>query len=135
MDAKNLADLYHLPLMDWAPIQARLEQGLSQAPDTGGPNRHTVWLTTINDDGSPHMTAVGGNWTDGSFWFSASATSRKGRNLARDPRCAVSVAVDTFDVTFDGEAHQVRDLDRLTAYARTASEHGWPARVDDSGEA
>ena len=26
MDTKNLADLYRLPLMDWAPIQARLKE-------------------------------------------------------------------------------------------------------------
>jgi hypothetical protein len=37
MEAKNLADIYDLPLLDWARIEARLDQGLTQAPDTGGP--------------------------------------------------------------------------------------------------
>jgi hypothetical protein len=59
MDATNLADLYDLPLLDWASIQARLDAGIAQAPDSGGPNRHTCWLTTINPDGSPHVTGVG----------------------------------------------------------------------------
>ena len=53
MIAKNLADLYGLPLMDWAAIEARLAQGLTQAPDTGGPNRHTCWLTTITPTAVP----------------------------------------------------------------------------------
>jgi hypothetical protein len=53
MDATNLADLYDLPLLDWSQIQARLEEGVTQMPESGGPNRHT-WLNTINADGSPH---------------------------------------------------------------------------------
>ena len=47
MEATNLAELYHSPLLDWAPIEARLRAGLSQAPGTGGPDRHTCWLATI----------------------------------------------------------------------------------------
>jgi hypothetical protein len=53
MDATNLADLYGTPLLDWGPIRARLDQGLHQAPGTGGLNCHTCWLATIDADGSP----------------------------------------------------------------------------------
>jgi hypothetical protein len=35
MQAKNLADLYGLPLMDWSRIEAQLAKGLTQAPGTG----------------------------------------------------------------------------------------------------
>ena len=59
MEARNLADLYGTPLLDWAKIEERLVRGMTQAPDTGGPNRHTCWLATINADGSPHVTGVG----------------------------------------------------------------------------
>ena len=104
MEAINLADLYHSPLLDWAPIEARLRAGLSQAPDTGGPNRHTCWLATINPDGSPHVTGIGALWADGCFWFETSQGSRKGRNLARDPRCAMSLATQEFDLVVEGEA-------------------------------
>jgi len=75
MDATNLADLYGTPLLDWSAIRARLDQGLSQAPGSGGPNRHTCWLATINRDASPHLTGVGALWVDGAFWFE-SATAR-----------------------------------------------------------
>jgi hypothetical protein len=88
MDATNLADQYGLPQLDWARIQARLDGGVDQAPGSGGPDRHTCWLTTLNPDGSPHVTGVGALWVDGAFWFETGEQTRKGRNLARDPRCA-----------------------------------------------
>jgi len=81
VEAKNLADLYKLPPIEWALITTRLGEGLTQAPETGGPNRHTCWLATINDDGSPHVTGVGAVWVDGTFWFETGARTRKGRNL------------------------------------------------------
>lgn len=87
MEAKNLADIYGTPLLDWQQIQACLDEGLSQAPGTGGPNRHTCRLATINNDGSPHVNGVGALWADGAFWFETGETTRKGKNLARDSRC------------------------------------------------
>ena len=78
MDATNLADLYDLPVLDWSPIEARLAEGLTQAPGTGGPNRHTCWLATINPDGSPHVTGIGAIWLDGAFWFETGEHTRKG---------------------------------------------------------
>ena len=42
MDATNLADLYSLPQLDWARIQARLDAGIAQAPGSGGPDRQTA---------------------------------------------------------------------------------------------
>ena len=75
VEATNLADLYELPLLDWGPIEARLEQGMTQAPETGGPNRHTCWLATINRDGSPHVTGIGAIWVDGAFWFETGETA------------------------------------------------------------
>ena len=60
MDARNLADLYDLPLVDWAPIEAALDAGLTQAPGTGGPDHHTFWLATVDPDGRPHVTGIGG---------------------------------------------------------------------------
>src|SRR5689334_9876166 len=104
MEARNLADIYGTPLLEWTKIQDRLERGISQAPGTGGPNRHTGWLTTVNPDGSPHVNGIGALWVDGSFWFETGEHTRKGRNLARDPRCVVSVATEEFDLVVEGEA-------------------------------
>lgn len=133
MRATNLADLYGTPLLDWARIEARLDQGLSQAPDTGGPNRHTCWLATINRDGSPHVTGVGALWVDGSFWFETGDGTRKAKNLAVDPRCTLSVATHEFDLIMDGEAHIVTDPSTVATMAARWADEGWPARVDHTG--
>jgi hypothetical protein len=135
MDATNLADLYDLPLMDWGRIRDRLDQGVTQAPGSGGPNRHTCWLATINPDGTPHVTGVGAIWVDDAFWFETGEGTRKGRNLARDPRCTLSVATEEFDVILDGEAHKVTDPPTVAAMAERWAAGGWPARVDESGSA
>jgi hypothetical protein len=133
MEATNLADIYGLPTLDWAPIAARLDHGVSQGPGTGGPNRHTCWLATINQDGSPHVTGVGALWVDGAFWFETGERTRKGKNLARDPRCTLSVATDEFDLVVEGEAHKITDPSTVAAMAARWSSEGWPARVDDTG--
>jgi PPOX class probable F420-dependent enzyme len=133
MKAKNLADLYDLPLLDWADFDARLRQGVTQAPDTGGPNRHTCWLTTINADGSPHVTGVGAIWVDGAFWFETGGQSRKGKNLARDPRCALSVSTQDFDLVVEGTAARVTEPAAVASMAERWAAAGWPARVDESG--
>lgn len=135
MDATNLADLYDLPTLDWAAVAARLDAGLPQAPGSGGPNRHTCWLTMINPDASPHVTGIGALWAEGAFWFETGERTRKGRNLARDPRCALSLATEEFDLVVEGDGRQVTDPTTVAAMAARWAARGWPARVDDTGRA
>jgi PPOX class probable F420-dependent enzyme len=133
METRNLADLYGLAALDWAAVAARLDAGLDQAPGGGGPDRHTCWLSTINEDGGPHVTAVGALWVDGAFWFETGAGTRKARNLARDPRCALSVATATFDLVVEGDAARVTDPGTVARLAGVWAAGGWPCRVDESG--
>jgi hypothetical protein len=135
MDATNLADLYDLPLLDWSQIEAGLDKGITQVPDSGGPNRHTCGLTTFNSDGSPNVTGIGALWVDGSFWFETGERTRKGKNLARDPRCVLSVAAHDFDLVVEGTASKISDPQIVAAMAARWAADGWPARVDDSGQA
>jgi hypothetical protein len=135
MESRNLADLYNLPLIDWVAIESRLARGVSQAPGTGGPDRHTCWLATINPDGSPHVTGVGALWFDGAFWFETGEQTLKGKNLASDQRCTVSVATDEFDLVLEGLAEKVTDPATVATMAGQWSAQGWPARVDESGVA
>jgi hypothetical protein len=55
------------------------------------------------------LTGVGALWVSGAFCFQTGGTTRKGRNLARDPRCSLSVATDEFDLVVDGDAALVDD--------------------------
>jgi PPOX class probable F420-dependent enzyme len=133
--ATNLAGLYDLAPLDWAPIAARLEQGIPLAPGSGGPDRHSAWLATIDADGRPHVTGLGVLWVDGAFWFETGETTRKGRNLARDPRCSLSLATREFDLVVEGTAAKVTDPARVADLAARWAAEGWPARVDESGTA
>jgi PPOX class probable F420-dependent enzyme len=135
MEAKNLGDLYGTPLLSWERVTARLAQGVTQAPETGGPDRHTCWLATIDPDGSPHVTGIGATWVDDAFWFETGSGTRKGRNMARDPRCTLSVATHDFDLVVEGDAHKVVDRATVAAMAERWAADGWPARVDETGSA
>src|SRR5258705_11140086 len=135
MKATNLADLYGTPLLDWDRLTSRLDRGVTQAPDTGGPNRHTCWLATINPDGSPHVNGIGAVWVDGAFWFETGETTRKAKNVARDPRCTLSLATHDFDIVVEGDARQGRDPATVAKMAARWAAAGWPCRVDDSGVA
>lgn len=135
METTNLADLYELAPLEWDSITARLDAGIPQAPGSGGPDRHTCWLATLGADGSPHLTGIGAMWVDGAFWFETGETSRKGRNLARDPRCTLSVATHEFDLVVEGRAEVVRDPATVADMAARWAAEGWPAEVDDTGTA
>jgi len=133
MKATNLADLYNSPLLDWSAIESRLRAGLSQAPGTGGPSRHTCWLATINPDGTPHVTGIGALWANACFWFETGKGTRKGKNLARDPRCTLSMAAQEFDLVVEGAATIVTDQATVADLVARWAAEGWPARVDDTG--
>jgi hypothetical protein len=133
MEAIRLDHIYDTPLIDWTRVEARLEQGITQAPGTGGPDRHTCWLATINPDGSPHVTGVGALWADAAFWFETGPETRKAKNIDRDPRCTLSLATHEFDLVADGEAEKVTDPSTVAAMAARWAAEGWPARVDDTG--
>jgi PPOX class probable F420-dependent enzyme len=49
------------------------------------------WVASSWPDGRPHAMPVWGIWHDGALWFSSSRQSRKARNLAADPRVAISI--------------------------------------------
>lgn len=131
MEAINLGQADGLPPVEWAGIVEKLATGSAPAPD--GLNARTTWLSTVNEDGSPHVTAVGALWLDGTFWFQTGTGTRKGRNVARDPRCSVAVSVRDADVVLEGEATRVTDHAALINTAKAWAEQGWPAEPDESG--
>ena len=93
MDIINLGAVEGLPPVDWSAIVGTLDAWAGPGPDAH--NSRTTWLTTVNEDGSPHVTAVGSVWVDGTFWFQTGQGTRKSRNVARDPRCSVATSIRT----------------------------------------
>ena len=131
MEIINLGQADGLPPVDWAAIAEKLVSG--SAPEPGGVNSRTTWLSTVNKDGSPHMTAVGALWMDGTFWFQTGAATRKGRNVAREPNCALAVSVRDADVVIEGHAVRVTEPGALARIAKAWADQGWPAEPDESG--
>jgi pyridoxine/pyridoxamine 5'-phosphate oxidase len=131
MDIINLGAADGLPPVNWATVVEKLEAGSPPAPDAH--NSRTTWLSTVNEDGSPHVTAVGALWLDGSFWFQTGSGTRKGRNVARDPRCSIAVSVRDADIVAEGEAARETDRAALTSLAKAWADQGWPAEMDETG--
>jgi hypothetical protein len=130
VNVRNL-DGYGTAPIAWERVRDVLAADITQAPGTGGPDRHTPWLTTIDPDGSPHVTPVGFVKIDGVWYFNSGPGTRKSRNIAADPRCVVSVATHPFDLVIEGSAVPVTDAAELQAVA--AAGQGWPARVEGDG--
>jgi len=130
METINLGAAESLPPVDWASVLDKLDTRLKPDPDAH--NAWTTWLTTLNEDGSPHVTPVGAMWLDGTFWFQTGAT-RKGRNVARDPRCSLAVSIRGADVVLEGDAVRVTDPDAVARIAKAWADNGWPAEPDESG--
>src|SRR6201982_1055847 len=116
MEITNLGKADGLPPVDWAAVAAKLEAG--SAPAAEALNSRTTWLATVNEDGSPHVTAVGALWLDGSFWFQTGSRTRKGRNVTRDPRCSIAVSIRDADVVAEGKAVRETDPATLTRLAK-----------------
>src|SRR6476620_4483387 len=130
METINLGIGDDLPPVDWSIIVERIADGSPPARDAH--NAKTTWLTTLNDDGSPHVTPVGALWLDGAFWFQT-GTTKKARNVARDPRCSVAVSIRDADVVVEGDATRVTEPDAVARIAKAWADQGWPAEPDESG--
>src|SRR5215210_5590279 len=131
MQIINLGEADGLPPVDWAAVVDKLEAGSAPAPDAM--NSRTTWLSTVNEDGSPHVTAVGAVWLDGAFWFQTGSGTRKRRNVERDPRCSIAVSIRDADVVVEGDAAPVTDRGAIARVAKAWADGGWPVEPDESG--
>jgi nitroimidazol reductase NimA-like FMN-containing flavoprotein (pyridoxamine 5'-phosphate oxidase superfamily) len=129
--AERNLDGYGAAPIPWTRVRERLDVGLTQGPGTGGPDRHTCWVATVRPDGRPHVVPVGVLWVDGRFYFNAGATTRKARNLARNPQCVITVATNPFDLVVEGEAVKVTEEAKLQRIAEVYASQGWQATVRD----
>src|SRR3954469_19140725 len=90
MDEKNLADLYGLEPIPWSRALAALE--------AEEPRERTPFLATTRPDGRPHVAPLGALWDTGKVYFVSGAGTRKSRNLAENPSCAISMSLTGIDL-------------------------------------
>jgi hypothetical protein len=123
MDTKNLADLYNLDPIPWSVALKALES-------TERPNE-TTFLATTRPDGRPHVAGVGAIWDNGKVYVVSGAETRKSRNLAQNPTCAVAMSLTGIDLVIEGTAARVTDDETLQRLAKRYGDTGWPARVEN----
>ena len=124
MEEKNL-DIYGDAPIPWS----RALEALGAPLDAQAPR--TTWLSTVGPDGRPHLAGVGALWVDGKFYFTSGPGTRKSRNLAANPNCALSMALPGLDLVVEGRASKVTDQPTLERLAQRYAAQGWPARVSD----
>jgi nitroimidazol reductase NimA-like FMN-containing flavoprotein (pyridoxamine 5'-phosphate oxidase superfamily) len=116
------------PLLGDAAMPSRWSEAREHLEGTSA----TYWLATVSPDGRPHVRPILAVWVEGRLYFCASGRSRKARNLALDPRCAVTVEVEPIDLVVEGLARTVGDSEELRQVADAyASAYDWHVTVRD----
>jgi nitroimidazol reductase NimA-like FMN-containing flavoprotein (pyridoxamine 5'-phosphate oxidase superfamily) len=124
-ETKNL-DIYGDPPLEWD----RVTQALDKTKDLEVADAaSTYFIATTRPDGRPHVAAVGIVWDDGVFYLVTGPKTQKGKNLARDSRCTVSIGAPGIDIVAEGEATIIRDEDELQRIAELYSD--WGPQVRD----
>lgn len=110
----------------WAEARERL----------ANPERdRTYWLATVRPDGRPHVVPLLGLWLDDAFYFLTGETTRRGKNLAGNAQCAMTVSSQTLpalDLIVEGECRKVSNdatLQRVAAAYQATMD--WPLTVRD----
>ena len=127
MQEKNL-DIYGNQPIPWSRPLAQLEAA-TRPGAPGAPK--TCWLATVRPDGRPHIAGVGAIWVGGKFYFTSGPGTRKSRNLAENPSCAISASLGDMDLTVEGRATRVTDEKTLQQLAGFYAAQGWPARATE----
>jgi len=102
-----------------------------------GDGMRTAQVATTRADGAPHVVPVWFIVVEAAVVFTCAGASVKGRNLARDPRVAVSVDDEVFPyafVTISGSVQvDERPDDLLDWTTRIARRYLGAARADEYG--
>ena len=129
---KNL-DGYGAPIIPWQKVHKRMQKGFTQAPKTGGPDRHTAWLATVRPDGKPHVMPIGVLFVNDALYFNSGPKTRKARNIASNPNSVITIATDDFDIVVHGPAKRIVDPARLQQIAYAFRKEGWEPTVVKGG--
>jgi Pyridoxamine 5'-phosphate oxidase len=122
VEHKNL-DIYGHKALAWSRAKRLLTaSSRSKVP-------LTYWLATSGREG-PNIAGVGAIWADDQIYFVSGPRTRKSRNIARDPRCSISVSLRRFDLVLEGRARRVTDQPTLKRIVRRYVASGWPANVE-----
>jgi nitroimidazol reductase NimA-like FMN-containing flavoprotein (pyridoxamine 5'-phosphate oxidase superfamily) len=79
------------------------------------------WISTVRNDGRPHVTPLPAVWFDHALHFCTGAQEQKGVNLDRNPNCTLTTGNNAWkaglDIVVEGRAERVDDDERLRQLA------------------
>jgi hypothetical protein len=91
------------------------------------------FLSSTGPDRRPHTMPVLAVWAGDALHFCTGPSSRKGLNLARDPRIVVCTGDEAADLVVEGAAERVTDAAELGAVAGVYREkYDWAVEVRDA---
>lgn len=106
--------------LPWSRVQKAAEIGMG-VPETA------AFLATVGSDNRPHSTGIGAIAHNGYLYFTSGPGTRKSRNLAVNPACAVSFRLPEVDLVLEGAAQRVTDIGELDTVSALYHAGGWPA--------
>lgn len=88
------------------------------------------WLSTVRQDGRPHVTPLPTVWHDGAPHFCTGPDERKARNIAGNPQCVLTTGTNSHwagvDVVLEGIARRI--VDDATLHELSAA---WTAKYGE----
>ncbi len=78
-------------LLPWSYVEERMRAAKN------------YWIATASPKGKPAATPVWGAWLDGRLYFDGAPTTRRGRNIQRNPQVAVHLESGDEVVILEGE--------------------------------
>ena len=100
-------------LLDWSFVSSRMETS------------RNYWLATASTSGTPHAAPIWGLWHQDAFYFSTDRRSRKGQNVAIQPRAVVHLESGDEVVIIEGlvspvhKGNLLAELDELYFFKYT----------------
>jgi uncharacterized pyridoxamine 5'-phosphate oxidase family protein len=74
------------------------------------------WIATTLPDRRPHVMVIWALWLDGMLYFSTGSTSRKARNLAKNPNCTMCTEDAAEAVILEGLVDAERDVKKIRKF-------------------
>ena len=106
-------------LLPWDYVIERLENAVN------------YWVCTANQECQPHATPVWGVWNGDRLFFDGSPKTRRGRDLANNPKVSIHLEDGKEAVMLEGEAHEHKQAPYelraalAAAYSRKYAQHGY----------
>lgn len=98
-------------MLSWCYVQERMRASLN------------YWISTASPTGQPHATPVWGVWMQDILYFDGNPQTRRGRDLAANPKVSVHLEDGTQVVFLEGEAHEIKNRSQ-----RCARRFRWPTQ-------